>query len=65
MVAEDALDGDRLGLVADRRRRAVRVDVLDLLRLMLASLSARCMTRIMPLPSSDGEVMWYASLDIP
>src|SRR5207248_9842229 len=32
VIAEDALDGDRLGLVADRRRSAVGIDVLDVRR---------------------------------
>ena len=40
MVAEDVLDRPRLGGVAERRRRAVRVDVADLLRLDAGALRA-------------------------
>ena len=33
MLAEQLLDGERLGRIVDRRGRAVGVDVVDLLRL--------------------------------
>ena len=66
VLAEAALDGERLELVAVRRRGAVRVDVVDLSAgVMPALASAALITRNAPSPSSDGAVMWYASADMP
>ena len=66
VVAERALDGQRLELVVERRRRAVRVDVVDLVRADPGALDrAPRITRMPPSPSSDGAVMWNASAVMP
>ena len=42
------------------------VDVVDVGRLQARVLAARAsITRAIPSPSSEGEVMWYASLVMP
>ena len=66
VLAEAALDGQRLDLVAVRRRGAVGVDVVHLRRGLTPALSSAArITRNAPSPSSDGAVMWYASADMP
>ena len=55
VLAEAALDGDRLDLVVERRRGAVRVDVVDLVGLRCRPCAApSASTRTAPSPSSDG-----------
>ena len=59
VIAEAALDRDGLGDVAQRRRGAVRVDVVDVLGVRARALrSAFAMQRAAPSPSSGGAVMW-------
>ena len=61
-VAEDLVDGPRLGQVVERGGRAVGVDVADVGRLQLpASNRASSMQDTAPAPSGAGAVMWWAS----
>ena len=54
VVAEDVLDRLRLGHVAERRPRAVRVDVADPLRLDLGAPSAARIISATPSASGSG-----------
>ena len=61
-VAERELDRLRLGAVVERRRGAVRVDVVDVLRLSGRRPQRHARSpRAAPGPSGVGAVRWYAS----
>jgi hypothetical protein len=53
VVAERRLDRHRLEAVVERRRRAVRVDVVDFGGSIPALRTAICMARAPPSPSSE------------
>jgi len=56
MVAEQGLDAPRFRRIVDRRRRAVRVDVIDRRRLDARLLSAILIERTAPWASSGWPV---------
>ena len=56
-IADHALHGAEFDLVAKRRRRAVRVDIVDLARGIPARFIAMFMQRKAPSPSGEGAVM--------
>ena len=58
VIAEQPLHRAELDLVAERRRGAVRVDVVDVLGAMPARSHAARIARSAPLPSGAGAVTW-------
>ena len=62
VLAEDGFDGDRFGLVAQRRARAVGVDVVDRVGVELGHRAGRRLIALAaPVPSASGCVMWPPS----